>query len=195
MATAQNNFQHPSQYSSVILNSASSVSHAGGNPKNNNTFGLGQINIRNKIIKPPVPAQQPLVHADYNSVALPTTTHAHIDANEPNLQKATGNMQMINSKSTVSAVSQVGQDHHHQHEAGLFVDGDGDMDMDNVLLVEEQRESAECEDLEEEDGHEALDNDESIVYGGGESVYANNVGSLGVPLDGHVPQSHAFSLA
>ena len=31
IAPAQNNFQHPSQYSSVILNSTSSVSHAAGN--------------------------------------------------------------------------------------------------------------------------------------------------------------------
>jgi hypothetical protein len=137
VATAQNNFQHPSQYSSVILNSASSVSHAGGNAKNsNNTFGLGQINIRNKIIKPPVPVQ-PMGHTDYNSVALPATTHPHVDVAEPYLQNAaTGNMQMINSKSTVSAVSHVGQE--HLQEAGQFIDADGDMDMDNVLLVEEQ---------------------------------------------------------
>ena len=39
VATGINNMQHPAQYNSVILNSASSVSQA--NQKNNNTFGLG----------------------------------------------------------------------------------------------------------------------------------------------------------
>ena len=83
MVTAQNNFQpHPSQYSSVILNSASSVSQA--NQKNNNTFGLGQINIRNKIIKPPVPAQQPMAPNEYKNMALPSS-QPHIDVREQNL--------------------------------------------------------------------------------------------------------------
>lgn len=104
------------------------------NQKNsNNTFGLGQINIRNKIIKPPVPAQQPIVPNEYNNMVLPSS-QPFIDVTEQNLQEATGNIQMINSKSTVSAASHVGQD--NVQDGGQF--NDGDMDMDNVVLVEEQ---------------------------------------------------------
>lgn len=84
MPGGPNNFQqHPSQYSSVILNSASSVSQA--NQKNSsNTFGLGQINIRNKIIKPPVPAPQPIVTSEYRHMPLPGS-QVPIEAKEQNI--------------------------------------------------------------------------------------------------------------
>ena len=190
MATGQNNFQqHPVQYNSVILNSTSSVSQA--NQKNsNNTFGLGQINIRNKIIKPPAPAQQLMAPNEYNNTYLPNDLQ-EFDGMELNLRETTSNIQMINSKSTVSAASRAGQD--NVQDGGQFADGD--MDMDNVVHVEEQQDYSVGQEFDE-DGHERMENDgESIVYGGGEGAYVNLVVNHGAHPDGHLPQSHAFSLA
>ena len=53
---------------------------------------------------------------------------------------------MINSKSTVSAVSQVGHDN-IQDEAHF---NDGDMDMDNVVVVEEQEDCMGADEVEED---------------------------------------------
>lgn len=60
---------------------------------------------------------------------------------------------------------------------------DADMDMDNAIEeVDAEREG------QENDG-------ESMVQGAGESLYVNNVGSVGGHADGQLLQSHAFSLA
>lgn len=73
---------------------------------------------------------------DYNTAA-PAGSSQHISREQAEMQNNTSNIQMINSKSTVSAVSQASRPN-EEHDRHF---DDGDMDMDNVVHVEEQAHS------------------------------------------------------
>lgn len=103
---------------------------------------------------------------------------------------------MINSKSTVSAASQAGQE--TLNDAGRQFE-DADMDMDNVVLVDDQQDYSVGQELDEEGeqrgetAEDLIDYDDSLQVAYVNQITNNN--HMKLVHEGVAPQSHAFSLA